>query len=87
MKVERIRLNIDVRNDTRSLLYNAVVDMPGKPRAEFIRSLCEQALLLRANQSNIRSTSDDSAVSDTGTFEVTDDHFADDLVGLLGKKK
>jgi hypothetical protein len=85
MSVEDIRLNIKVRDDTRPLLYNAIVGMPGKPRAEFIRSLCEQAL--RANQSIENPTSDNSKVSDTDSSENSDGHFADDLAGLLGKKE
>ena len=85
MKIERHRYNLHIRNDVNPLLHKALIDLPGKPGAELIRNLAEQTL--RRNQSWETSTSDDSVVSDTGTSEDTNDHFADDLVGLLGKKK
>lgn len=86
-----LRINLHIRDDISPLLYTALIDLPGKPRAEYLRRLAEIGLHYSKHGTGspkftINGENTDAS-KEIDTSNNTEDHFGYDIVDLLGYQK
>ncbi len=83
--MKTLRINLHLRSDTASKLFDALVDLPPRPRAEFLRKIAEIGLQCTLGQSTYTATAPHSELArHHGTREHSNETFGDDLASVLG---